>query len=381
MANAWLLALLIADQTAASALPTVVVAPLKTIKVETHVSTILTNELRTALSRSGKYRLVAPEEMQAIDTELQRQLQGGCDETSCIAELAGALGAQLLVTGSVGRLEKLYTLNIKLVDIATVRTTLSASRHASKLDELLVKLPDLVAELDRATAPAPTQQSGSKARTKASTTGVPTAAAPNDRERLRVFALASMFDGRGVDGVGLSAGWRLNKRFGVQLTYVNSPGKLHSCIDEKGETVSSNSAPWGNTSFHEVEAYDACTNASGFRGDARLRIHLSENAPGLVLFTAATYRSITFDGYISDGAANDENRYRLTRGMQTSNINLAPGIAWDLRLAGGAHLHFTYGMRIPLNLNPPKEWNGKTDWSDWGGYNLFLVETGLGWIF
>jgi hypothetical protein len=67
--------------------------------------------------------------------------------------------------------------------------------------------------------------------------------------------------------------------------------------------------------------------------------------------------------------------------MQTSNINLAPGIAWDLHIAGGAHLHFTFGMRIPLNINPPKEWNGDDDWSSWGGYNLLLAETGLGWVF
>ena len=76
MTHTWLLALMLADQSSAKARPTVVVAPLKTINIDDHVSSILTAELRTALNRSGKYRLVAPEEMQAIDTELQRQLAG-----------------------------------------------------------------------------------------------------------------------------------------------------------------------------------------------------------------------------------------------------------------------------------------------------------------
>jgi hypothetical protein len=63
MTTVWLLSFLLAEVAVESTVPTVVVAPLKTIKVDDHVSTILTAELRTALNRSGKYRLVAPEEM------------------------------------------------------------------------------------------------------------------------------------------------------------------------------------------------------------------------------------------------------------------------------------------------------------------------------
>ena len=71
---------------------TVVVAPLKSLSPIDGIN-ILTEELRTQVARHGRYKLVTPEEMQAVDGELVRQLEGGCDEASCVAEIGGALGA------------------------------------------------------------------------------------------------------------------------------------------------------------------------------------------------------------------------------------------------------------------------------------------------
>ena len=132
---------------AGNAAQTTVVAPLKAVGVPANDVAILTAELRTQIGRSSSHRLVTPEEMDAVSEELERQLSGGCDDASCIAELGGALGAKFLVTGQVGKLGSLFTLQLKLIDIETVAAQRTASAHAAKIESLLLKLPELSQDL------------------------------------------------------------------------------------------------------------------------------------------------------------------------------------------------------------------------------------------
>ena len=132
---------------------TVVVAALRSKPLISGIE-VLTEELRTQVTRHGAYRLVTPEEMDAVDGELQRQLAGGCDEASCIAELGGALGARYLITGRLGQLGKLYSLNLKLVDIEKVSAKNAASAHGSSIEEFLPRMPAITAQLLGVAAPA-----------------------------------------------------------------------------------------------------------------------------------------------------------------------------------------------------------------------------------
>ena len=111
--------------------------------------------------RAGRYTVVAPEEMDAISAELERQLAGGCDETSCIAELGGALGAQFSITGTMGKLGARYTINLKLIDIEQVRAVRTDNLRAPSLEGVLERLPDTVfALLGLAVANRPQQGKG-----------------------------------------------------------------------------------------------------------------------------------------------------------------------------------------------------------------------------
>jgi hypothetical protein len=77
--------------------------------------------------------------MGAIDEELKRQLSGGCDEASCIADLGGALGAQFMITGKLKRMGKRYILLLKLVDIEKVK--------AINTQKIMAGSPEVVADL------------------------------------------------------------------------------------------------------------------------------------------------------------------------------------------------------------------------------------------
>ena len=117
--------------------PTLLVAPLQSIKTDPSNAKILEQLIRNYAGRSGGYTLVTPDEMGAIDEELKRQLSGGCSEASCIANIGGALGAQFMLSGSFNRLGSRYILTLKLVDIELVKAIRTTEVMESGLDPIV----------------------------------------------------------------------------------------------------------------------------------------------------------------------------------------------------------------------------------------------------
>ena len=117
--------------------PTLLVAPLQSIKTDPSNAKILEQLIRNYAGRSGRYTLVTPDEMGAIDEELKRQLSGGCSEASCIANIGGALGAQFMIAGSFNRLGSRYILTLKLVDIEMVKAIRTTEVMQSGLDPIV----------------------------------------------------------------------------------------------------------------------------------------------------------------------------------------------------------------------------------------------------
>jgi len=93
----------------------------------------------------------------------------GCDDASCMAEIAGALGAELVVSGRIGKLGETYILKIAVLKPATATTVGQETVQAKSLDELPARLkpvakklalqalgeevpPELLAEVERASS-------------------------------------------------------------------------------------------------------------------------------------------------------------------------------------------------------------------------------------
>ncbi len=68
--------------------------------------------------------------------ERQKQLLGCEESSSCIAEIAGALGADLIATGSIGRVGETYALSLKALDARTGTSIGRISETTPKLDAL-----------------------------------------------------------------------------------------------------------------------------------------------------------------------------------------------------------------------------------------------------
>ena len=122
--------------------PTLVVMDLKTIKADDDLAKILSERLRTALSKIGKYQLVSREEMENIVKEMKFQRTEMCDDAECYAEIGMNLGAKKMVAGSIARMGRMYTLNLKLIDIGKAVDEGMATKDCECTQQMLLRVVD-----------------------------------------------------------------------------------------------------------------------------------------------------------------------------------------------------------------------------------------------
>ena len=90
--------------------------------------------------------LVTQRELQKLAELDAAAQQAGCDTSSCLAEIAGALGARYVLFGSASRLGQSVTVSLSMFDVSTSVTTRDAVTVAS-IDELPARLPPRVTAL------------------------------------------------------------------------------------------------------------------------------------------------------------------------------------------------------------------------------------------
>jgi hypothetical protein len=97
----------------------------------------LTDIITVTLGGLGVFDVLSRADMQQmVAFEQEKQMLGCASDTSCLAELGGALGVALLVTGSVGKVGQSYIVNLVLTDTRTVRILAREQREVAGLDKL-----------------------------------------------------------------------------------------------------------------------------------------------------------------------------------------------------------------------------------------------------
>ena len=85
-----------------------------TVDVPVEAASFYTEHLAQALARHGLL-VMTPKQLEAVlGLERQKQLLG-CAESSCMVELANALGVDGLLLGEIGRFGERYQINLKIV--------------------------------------------------------------------------------------------------------------------------------------------------------------------------------------------------------------------------------------------------------------------------
>lgn len=103
--------------------------------------------LATHLSAHEDFDVITSQDLRQMATLEADKQKAGCEDESCIAEMAGAMGARYVVYGNVGVLGKKNMLTLNLFDSVDAKPMGRKQVSVVELDELVEKVPRAVAEL------------------------------------------------------------------------------------------------------------------------------------------------------------------------------------------------------------------------------------------
>lgn len=106
-------------------------------------------------------RVLSSEDVRALLTHQKDRLMLGCGaDAACMAELGGALGADEIVAGRLGRLGETYVVELRRVEVAQARSLGSATRTVRRADAIASAVVALVGELFGAPSGGPGRTPG-----------------------------------------------------------------------------------------------------------------------------------------------------------------------------------------------------------------------------
>src|SRR5207248_3217749 len=113
--------------------------------------------ITTDLAQKKIFDVVSSKDFQTLlGMERQKAALGcGADSSSCLSELAGALGARFVLSGSLARLGDTYQLSLQTLDSTKAQPIGRSTRLAKDLATLRAQLGYTVAEATATPLPAP----------------------------------------------------------------------------------------------------------------------------------------------------------------------------------------------------------------------------------
>ena len=100
---------------------------------------VLGDMLATEIRMIGVHDVITKSDIQAmIGLERSKELLS-CDDASCMAEIGGALGVELMVTGNVGRFGQVYAVNLKLINVKKAKVENSIFRKVAGGEQALLE--------------------------------------------------------------------------------------------------------------------------------------------------------------------------------------------------------------------------------------------------
>jgi len=183
--------------------PTLIVFDLVPEKgVERGAANLLTEIVINEVSRLGRYTVIGQKDLdKMINWEQNKQLKG-CTDTSCLVQIAGAMGASFYMEGSLGVMGDQFVVTLKLMDAQNVKIRARDTLIIEKSESLLVKaMPGLVQKIA-----APAEAKPAPASATAAKEPVPAAekpATPDGRGAYRLAGWITSGAGLAILGTGV----------------------------------------------------------------------------------------------------------------------------------------------------------------------------------
>lgn len=134
----------------------------------TTIGGLITSEL----SADARLDIIGSAEVERLAALEGDRQNAGCADNSCLAELAGAIGARYVVFGDVGKLGDIVIVQLNLFDSQTAQALTRVTVQANSMSELPRALPPRVRELAAPlVASTPTSSTSSSMSSTSSSTG------------------------------------------------------------------------------------------------------------------------------------------------------------------------------------------------------------------
>ncbi len=125
----------------------VVVLDLEAASVEPGQAALVTGLVVDALAKYDELAVLQRSDIAQIAAFEADKQALGCSETSCLAEIAGALGAAYVVFGRVGTLDNLVLVQLNLFDAAAGKPIARQDIRARRLGDVAAWMPSAVGKL------------------------------------------------------------------------------------------------------------------------------------------------------------------------------------------------------------------------------------------
>ncbi|MBI5068649.1 MAG: hypothetical protein HZB56_10450 [Deltaproteobacteria bacterium] len=117
----------------------VAVMEIRALGTEAHKAELLSEVALTEASGLERFEIIGRSDIASmIGFEQQKKVLGCADDSSCLAEIGGALGVDQVLVGSLGRLGALYRVDLKLVDAKKARVLARFGESVEGNEEKLV---------------------------------------------------------------------------------------------------------------------------------------------------------------------------------------------------------------------------------------------------
>lgn len=109
----------------------------------------LSDAFQGQIIETGEFIVVDRNRIKAILNEQGFQQSEVCSQVECIVEMGKILKVEKMFAGTIGRVGKIYTVNIQVIDIASAQILQNKSRrHAGDIEELLTDvIPEIASEM------------------------------------------------------------------------------------------------------------------------------------------------------------------------------------------------------------------------------------------
>ncbi len=130
----------------ATSRPRVAVIPFNAIGISAADTLGITLLFETALQNTGAFDLIEQTRAEAI-LEAQEYSLSDCTDEFCAVEIGKLLAAEQIIIGTVGKIGKIYYLNVKLIEVETGRNLSAQKQNTATLEDLIYELERLASTL------------------------------------------------------------------------------------------------------------------------------------------------------------------------------------------------------------------------------------------